>query len=125
MNYLLDTHVFIWAMEDKKRLTEKIKSEISDSRNKVFISVVTVWEMIIKSAKKKLKVPKSIKVDILKGKFQLLPIEIEHVLEVEGLPLYHNDPFDRILIAQAKVEGLIIITADPKIWKYRLSLVKA
>lgn len=125
MRYLLDTNVFIWAMENKKSLPESIKNELIDQNNTILVSVATVWEIIIKSAKKKLKTPKDIKGDIVASNFQLLSIEIEHVLEVKKLPDIHKDPFDRILIAQAKVERLTLITSDEKIWKYNLSLVRA
>ncbi len=125
MRYLLDTHVFIWAMENKKRLPESIKNEIINPDNTIFVSVATIWEIIIKSAKKKLKAPKDIKSDIASSNFQTISIDVEHVLEVKKLPLYHNDPFDRILIAQARTENLTLITSDEKIWKYELSLIKA
>lgn len=125
MRYLLDTHVFIWAMENKKRLPESIKNEIINPSNTIFVSVATVWELIIKSAKKKLKAPKDIKGDIAASNFQLLSIEIEHVLNVRKLPDIHKDPFDRILITQAKVEKLTLITSDPKIWKYKIPSIKA
>lgn len=125
MRYLIDTHIFIWAMENKKSLSESIKNEITDPNNTVFISVATVWEIIIKNAKKKLKAPKDIKGDIEASNFQLLPIGIEHVLEVKKLLNIHKDPFDRILIAQTKAEGLTLITSDAKIWKYKIPLVKA
>lgn len=122
-NYLLDTHIFIWGMEESIRLSKDIKLKISDPSNKVFISVATVWEIIIKRAKKGLNVPKDIVGGIKASGFQLLSIEVAHVLEVEKLPLYHKDPFDRILIAQAKVENLTLITSDQKFQKYKLALV--
>lgn len=125
MKYLIDTHVFIWAMENKKRLAEDIKQEITNPDNTVFVSIATIWEIIIKSAKKKLKAPKDIKGDIQASNFQLLPIELEHVLEVRKLPDIHKDPFDRIIISQAKAENLTLITSDEKIWKYNIPLIKA
>lgn len=124
MMYLLDTHVFIWAMEENKRLSQDIKSKISDPDNKIFVSVATVWEIIIKK-RKGLKVPGDIPAGIQKSNFILLSIDINHVLEIEKLPGIHKDPFDRILIAQAKAEGLTLITSDKKIWKYKIALIKA
>ena len=124
MKYLIDTHIFIWAMEENKRLPLDIKARISDPNNKVFVSVTSIWEIIIKK-RKGLKVPKDILGGIKKSNFVLLSIDINHVLEVENLPLYHGDPFDRILIAQAKVENLTLITSDEKIWKYNLPMVRA
>ena len=124
MNYLLDTHVFIWAMEVSQKLHQNIKDMISDPNNIIFVSVATIWEIMIKK-RKGLKVPKDILGGIKKSNFVLLPIDISHVLEVEKLPDIHKDPFDRILIAQAKVESLTLITTDQKIWKYKLSLIQA
>ncbi len=122
-NYLLDTHIFIWGMEGNAKLPKDIKLKISDPNNKVFVSVATVWEIIIKRAKKGLSIPKDIVGGIKASGFQLLSIEIAHVLEVEKLPFYHKDPFDRILIAQARVENLTLITADQKFKKYKLPLL--
>ncbi len=125
MKYLLDTHVFIWAMEGSKRLKKDIKNEISNSKNKIFVSVVTIWEISIKRSLKKLKTPFDIEAAIKKTDLQIIPIQITHALAVEKLPLHHKDPFDRILISQARVENLTLITSDQKIWKYNLKLLKA
>lgn len=124
MRYLLDTHIFIWWMENK-RLSNKLMNLLNDPENEVYLSVVNVWEIVIKNAKGKIKPPKDIKGGIQNSGFLVLSIEVSHALEVEKLPDYHNDPFDRILIAQAKVEKLTLITSDEKIWRYNLSLVKA
>ncbi len=124
MEYLLDTQIFIWAMQGDKRLSKSLKDIISDSKNKIFISVVSVWEIVIKK-RKGLKVPKDISGAIEKANLTLLPIEVKHVLEVEKLADFHKDPFDRILMAQALVEDLTLITSDQKIWKYNLKLIKA
>ena len=125
MKYLLDTHVFIWWMEENKKLPAEIKSIIDDPFNNIFISVITPWEIVIKIKTKKLKVPKNYASYVLNGIFKLLPIEISHVLEVEKLPYIHKDPFDRILISQAKIEDLTLITSDQKIFKYKVSMIKA
>lgn len=124
MKYLLDTHTFIWVMERSRRVSKEIEGKISDPRNHVVVSVATVWEIIIKRMKKPLEMPKDILGGINQAGFVLLPIEIAHVLEVEKLPLHHKDPFDRMLISQAKVENLTLITADPKIWEYKIPLIK-
>ncbi len=124
MKYLLDTHVFIWAMEVSQKLHQNIQDTISDPNNIIFVSVATIWEIMIKK-RKGLKVPKDILGGIKKSNFVLLPIDISHVLEVEKLPDIHKDPFDRILISQAEVENLTLITSDKKIWRYKSSLLKA
>lgn len=125
MRYLLDTQVFIWWMEENRRLPADIKAIIEDSLNRVSISVVTPWEILTKIRIKKLKVPKNFANHIMNGIFEILPIQINHVLEIGKLPLHHKDPFDRMLISQAIVEDLTLITSDPKIWKYKLKLIKA
>lgn len=121
--YLLDAHAFIWWMENNRRLNENIKTTIDNPLNTVFLSAISVWEMIIKKRLGKLKLPKTWKKDIKSGKFQILPMTLEHALAIENLSLHHKDPFDRMLVAQAKVEKLTIITIDPKIKKYKIKTI--
>lgn len=125
MSYLLDTQIFIWWMEENKRLPAKIKAIIDNPANSIFLSVVIPWEIVIKLKNNKLKVPKNFVEFVTNGVFEILPIQMSHVLEVGKLQLHHKDPFDRILISQAKVEGLTLITSDEKIWKYKIPLIKA
>lgn len=122
MDYLLDTQVFIWWMEENKKLPASVKSIIDDPLNNIFLSVVTPWEIVIKIKAKKLKVPKNFAEFIMNGVFKVMPIQVAHVLGVEKLPSYHKDPFDRILISQATVENLTLVTSDQKFRKYNLSL---
>ena len=123
-NFLIDTQVFIWWMEENKKLPTDIKSIIDDPLNNIFISVATPWEIVIKIKSRKLKVPKNFAEFIMNGVFKVLPIQINHVIGVRKLPLYHKDPFDRMLIAQAKVENLTLITSDEKILKYKVDVLK-
>lgn len=123
--YLLDTQIFIWWMEGGSRLPAKIKSILQDPKQNVSVSVASVWEMISKQQKGKLKTPYDIEGGIRAAGFRLLSIEIAHVLEVRVLPFYHKDPFDRLLIAQARAENFTFVTADAKIRQYSLSLLKA
>jgi len=125
MRYLLDTHIFIWWMEKNKRLSKDIFNLLNNPQNQIFLSVASVWELIIKKAKKKLKTPKDVQGGIKASGFIPINIEMLHVLDLEKLPMHHNDPFDRIIISQAKIEHLTLITADKKIWKYNLALLKA
>jgi PIN domain nuclease of toxin-antitoxin system len=112
-------------MEENKTLPATIKSIIDDPHNHMLISVVTPWEMIIKIKSRKLKVPENFTEFIANGIFTVLPVQFNHVLGVRKLSGIHKDPFDRILIAQAKAEKLILITSDKKIWKYKIKLLKA
>lgn len=123
-NFLLDTHVFIWAMEENKRLSKSIKNALIDPKNKIFISVATVWEISIKQASKKIKLSFDIEASIKQTGFEIIPIQISHALRAGKLPLYHRDPFDRMIMAQAQVEKLTLITADPKMKKYKVKLFK-
>lgn len=125
MTYLLDTHIFIWWMEKNKRLSKDIFNLINNPQNQIFLSAASIWEIVIKKAKKKLKAPKDVGGGIKASGFTPIDIEVLHVLGIEKLPLHHNDPFDRILISQARVENLTFITTDEKIWKYDLPLLKA
>lgn len=114
-------------MEDSKKLSAKVKLQLENPANEIILSVATIWEIAVKKSKGSLKTPKNIRDGIDKAGFKILPIEASHALEIENLPFYkgHKDPFDRILVAQAKVENLTLITSDPKIWKYKISLIKA
>ena len=125
MAYLLDTHTLLWWFDDPDILTSKARKTIEDPKNVIFVSSVLTWEIMIKKSLGKLKVPDSIFTIIRKGKFQELPISIEHTRALGSLPFHHQDPFDRLLIAQAKVEGSTIITRDSRLAKYDVRIVKA
>ncbi len=117
MRYLLDTQVLIWWFESSSRLSVEYK-EIIESESVKFVSVASFWEMIIKIKAKKLKLKKSIDFLIKSLDFQVLKINLDHVLALQKISNYHKDPFDRMIIAQTKVEGLILLTSDKKIMRY-------
>lgn len=123
--FLIDTHIFIWAMDNSPRLTKIIKDLISNPKNEVYLSVVSIWEIMIKRSSGNLKTPAKIIEGIKAAGFDILPIEAEHALALEQLPDYHKDPFDRMLIAQARSENMVLITSDSKIWKYGQKILKA
>ena len=125
MRYLVDTNIFIWWMEKNRRLSKNIFNLLSNPQNQIVLSVASIWEIIIKKTKKKLKTPKDVEGGIKASGFMPINIEMSHVLGVEKLPMYHKDPFDRILVSQSRVENLTLITTDEKIWKYDLRLLKA
>lgn len=118
MKYLLDTHVLIWFIEDSKRLSFEFREIISETDNEIYVSVASVWEIVIKQTSKKIELKTSIEDIIKKYKFPVLDIKMGHLLEIAKLPNIHKDPFDRILVAQTKVEELILLTADKKVKKY-------
>lgn len=126
MKYLLDTHIFIWSLNGDTRLKTSIKDIISDKNNTIIVSVISGWEMSIKMRdKRKLRLKTSIKKAFEISGFDILNVSLEHVLHLNNLPFYHNDPFDRMLISQAKAENLIFITHDKQIWKYDIDILKA
>lgn len=116
MNYLLDTHVFIWYLEGNTRLKRAWRTIIANRNNVVFVSIVSPWEMSIKSKKLRLSLP----FDRYFRNFEyaLLPVTLSHIGELRTLPFHHRDPFDRMLIAQARAEGCTLMTLDKKMHAY-------
>jgi PIN domain nuclease of toxin-antitoxin system len=125
MNLLLDTHALIWWLEDNPSLSKEARVAIAAPENIVFVSAVNALEITIKKAIGKLKTPDNLEEEIAINLFQPLPITIPHALAVGNLPLHHNDPFDRLLIAQAMVEGLILVTRDDNQKKYGVPFIEA
>ena len=107
------------------RIKKEIKKILQVPENQIYLSIVTVLEIVIKKTVGKLKVPRDWKETLRKSNFLILPINLEHVYKLENIPLHHRDPFDRLLIAQALVENASLITGDEKIWKYKIPIVKA
>jgi PIN domain nuclease of toxin-antitoxin system len=127
MRLLLDTHVLLWWHDQPAHLTETAYNAINDLDNDVFISVVNGWEMQIKAQLGKLTLSKPLHVIFREEQatngFRLLPVTMEHVYALDSFPLHHRDPFDRLLIAQAHQEGLTLVTHDPKLSPYSISLL--
>ena len=117
---LLDTHVLLWWLSDDLQLGERARQMIRDPRNQIFVSAASTWEISIKSALGKLDVPADIDSVVEDEGFSKLPISLYHGQLAGQLPSIHRDPFDRMLIAQAQSEGLILMTADATIPQYKL-----
>ncbi|MBW8049246.1 MAG: type II toxin-antitoxin system VapC family toxin [Cytophagales bacterium] len=115
MRLLLDTHAFIWFVEDDKKLSGKAKEEIENPDNIIILSIASLWEMSIKISIGRLKLKKPYKEVISyvneKG-IEILSINFEHTLEVSKLEFHHKDPFDRLIISQAKMENMTIVSKD-------------
>lgn len=125
MNLLLDTHTFLWAIDNHPSLSQKAREAIIDGNNIVFVSAATAWEISIKKAIGKLSLPEgSYLEELALHRFTALDITTEHALAVENLPPHHKDPFDRMLIAQAQIEKLTLITRDEKIKKYDVPIIE-
>ena len=124
MNLLLDTHVFLWAVDNNPNLSPAAREAIVDGHNIVYVSAATAWEISIKRAIGKLKIPESDYLEELRlHRFMPLSITTEHALAVENLPAHHKDPFDRMLIAQAQEEKLTLVTRDQRIKKYDVRII--
>ncbi|HEX9839602.1 MAG TPA: type II toxin-antitoxin system VapC family toxin [Anaerolineales bacterium] len=127
MKYLLDTHVFLWWNLGDPRLSHNATAIISDGNNEIFLSAVSAWEIAIKIAKKRLTVPDE-PVRFVPSRMQLhgfqpLPIQIHHATRIYELPIYHTDPFDRLLIAQSQIESMPLISVDADIRKYKVEVI--
>ncbi|MCX7045471.1 MAG: type II toxin-antitoxin system VapC family toxin [Candidatus Sumerlaeota bacterium] len=127
MNLLLDTHTFLfWELEPDK-LSPRAISLLEDSENNLWLSVASIWEAMIKKQSGKLVLQRPL-LDIVnrqesENAVRMLSVDISHVYELDRLPLHHKDPFDRILIAQARVEGLTIISADKVFPSYPVDVI--
>jgi PIN domain nuclease of toxin-antitoxin system len=120
---LVDTHVAIWWLAGDVQLSESTRELIADADD-VRLSVVSLWEVVIKVGKGSLEMPSGY-VDALLDDFDSLDLRLDHVLEARLLPPVHRDPFDRMLVAQAMVERLTIVTRDPHIPRYPVPVIAA
>lgn len=123
MRWLIDSHVFLWWLADELKTTTPAYSVLSDRTNEVFVSVATVWELSIKAALGKLHVKADWHEQVLLNQMAPIAITMRHAQMAAALPLHHRDPFDRMLIAQARTEGLTLITADARITDYDVRLL--
>jgi PIN domain nuclease of toxin-antitoxin system len=124
VQYLLDTHTLIWWLANDANLSLDAKNVITDPSNLIFVSAASTWEIAIKKSLGKLESPDDLLQQIKVNQFKSLPIDLEETLLVETLPAYHQDPFDRILIAQAQFFDLTIITRDRQFEFYDVKLLR-
>jgi PIN domain nuclease of toxin-antitoxin system len=124
---LLDTHVFLWWINDDPRLSGRAREVISDGGNDLLFSAASGWEIAIKAGLGKLKVSGDLGAyltgQLSENSVQVLPVYLSHTLRVADLPHHHRDPFDRLLVAQALVEKLPLMSADPEISRYPVETV--
>ncbi|MBI4225492.1 type II toxin-antitoxin system VapC family toxin [Candidatus Roizmanbacteria bacterium] len=123
MKYLLDTQIFLWALDKDSNLKQLVRRIIINPNIIIYISLVSIWEMSIKRKIGKLDLKYKLRTYVDKSGFDLLNINLDHIITLDKLPLHHRDPFDRLLVAQAKTEKLTLITADPKMKKYDVKLL--
>jgi len=127
MKLLLDTHIFLWLNDDPKQLSLTVVELFSSGEHELYLSMATPWEIQIKSQLGKLSLTMPIEELVNKNRLvnniKLLPIELSHISYLEHLPRHHNDPFDRIIIAQAIIEGMTVVTVDHAFADYSVQVV--
>ena len=127
MNLLLDTHVALWAITDSPKLSKEARDLIQSPKTTVWISAASVWEIAIKHALGRGDIPVSSQDAVhyfRESGYRFLPVEPEHAVAVEGLASHHQDPFDRILVAQALVEPMRLMTHDPLVALYSDTIIR-
>ena len=129
MKLLLDTQVFLWMFLDRAKIGARLWTSLRDSENELYLSAASAWEIAIKVKIGKMKLPTGPALYVPRrareSNILSLPITEEHALAVAELPMTHTDPFDRILVAQAQLESLTILTSDPSFQRYDVKCVMA
>jgi PIN domain nuclease of toxin-antitoxin system len=125
LRLLLDTHVLLWWLADDPTLGGDARKAIADGEAVVTVSAASAWEISIKRAAGKLEAPDDLEAQLERQRFVPLPISIGHALRAGELPHHHDDPFDRVLVAQAELEGLTIVTRDENIARYAVATLPA
>lgn len=119
MKLLIDTHILFWAIMDVPRLPSKVKNALEDLDNEIFVSVASAWEMAIKVGIGKwpeaANLVRDFEAELATAQFELLPISLDHVRAAGLMQATHRDPFDRLLAAQARLDGMTLVTTDPKL----------
>jgi PIN domain nuclease of toxin-antitoxin system len=127
MNLLLDTQVALWAITDSPRLPQRARDLIQAPKTTVWVSAASIWEIAIKCGMGRGDMPVSGQDAVhyfQESGYRFLPIDVEHALAVESLPAHHQDPFDRILVAQALVEPMRLMTHDPLVARYSDTIIE-
>jgi PIN domain nuclease of toxin-antitoxin system len=120
---LLDTNALIWTLVRRERIPPIAAEAIEDKANDVYVSVVSAWEIEVKVAKGKLGLPTNLRDALAAQSFEPLAVAVQHVYAVESLPRHHRDPFDRMIIAQAHLAGMTIVTSDREIQNYPVAVL--
>lgn len=125
MRLLLDSHVLFWSLAERRRLTPPVRAEINNIENEVYVSVASAWELAIKAALGRLRLPGNLEKIVAASGFQKLEISFAHAAAAGALPQHHKDPFDRMLIAQARSESLTLVSRDRQFSPYGVSMLWA
>jgi PIN domain nuclease of toxin-antitoxin system len=129
LTYLLDTHVWLWMLGDPQRIRPELEAELRDGRTRLLLSAASSWEIAIKWAAGRLTLPEPPAVYVpsrmRRTNVEALPVAHSHALQVATLAPHHRDPFDRLLVAQAQVEGVPLVTVDDAFARYDVEVVRA
>jgi PIN domain nuclease of toxin-antitoxin system len=125
VNLLIDARVLCWWIADQPELAVEARAAIADPDNIVGVSTATIWELAIKQAAGRLEFDGDFAEELEANRFDILPIALDHAMAAATLPPHHNDPFDRMLIAQAQIERLTIVTRDRRIPQYGVPVLAA
>jgi PIN domain nuclease of toxin-antitoxin system len=123
LRLLLDTHVALWWLADDQRFGQAAEAYLEDADNTVLLSAVVVWEVALKRSLGKLRAPNALVETLLEGGATPLPVDLDHAAAVAELPWHHRDPFDRLLIAQARIESAVLVTRDQVFHEYGVPVV--
>lgn len=123
MKLLLDTHAALWFLSGDERLGQSARHHLTDDANRVLLSAAVVWEVAVKRSLGKLVVPEEYLSLLLGAGVQALAVSLDHAAAVEGLPWHHRDPFDRLLVAQAFIEGAALVSRDDALRRYGVTLI--
>jgi len=124
LNLLLDSHILLWCLADSPKLPAAARRAVARA-GLVYVSVATVWELGLKAANGKLVFPRDIEDELRANQFEPLPVSIAHALAAARLPFHHRDPFDRMLVAQARLESLTLVTVDARLKTYGVPVLPA
>ena len=124
MRYLLDTHALPWARAAPALLSEEARTVFESNETTLYVSMATLWECAIKRSIGKLELPDNF-FEIIADDYEVLGIEISHLVAYAELPMHHRDPFDRLLVVQAQLGDLTLLTRDPNIARYDVSIMVA
>jgi PIN domain nuclease of toxin-antitoxin system len=120
---LIDTHILLWADRRPRLITPTLRAALRDEANEIVVSAATVWEIAIKRAIGKLRFDRPIVAAVLALGFEILPVAGAHAEHAGGLPPHHNDPFDRLIIAQAYLERMVLCTQDQRMRPYEVAML--
>jgi PIN domain nuclease of toxin-antitoxin system len=125
MKFLLDTHALLWTIFEPDKLSIQAQEIIANQNHIICVSLLSLWEISIKQNIGRLDIPKEFFEVVTTGGFEMLPVTLTQIEQYRKLPLHHRDPFDRMLVVQARQQKLILLTRDLEISKYDVQIIKA